>query len=127
MKGQLNMILSVFALLLSVSILFFIYVSVSKTIIVNSDILNYSFEALASVDSTHNIDVCVTEANYENLQEKIDICRKQSDANYVEIVDIETGKKYSSGKQENTGTAHSIYKNLKAGNEIHQAKLYVKK
>ena len=131
MKGAFNFTPTLIATLLTLVGFTFLWVFFINNITeVNGSLIKPSFEKLTVIDLTHNVYSCLSENNIinsENIQTRLDDCRNQAGVSYIEVLDIETGKKFLSGSQGSPTASHLIYENIKIEGEVHQSRLYVKK
>ncbi len=96
----------------------------------NSEIVRESLQKESALSATHSIEHCletdgrITEFDLAN---KMDECRTKNKADYLEVIDAETGMRWKSPNVElkETGTRHKISINIDAEDETHFGRLYV--
>lgn len=74
-----------------------------------------------TVDATHLLADCLDKVPIEEIIEKIEECKSKVAVKYIELVDIETGNKWTRGSQ-GDGTDHNVA--ILLGND-HIGRLYV--
>ncbi len=131
MKGTVDLTMTMFSVLLTMVGFMLIWVAMIGNITnISADLVKPSFEKLAIVDATHNVAGCLSENGlivWENVKTKLGQCITQTGVEFIEVFDMEEGKRESEGSAAEKASTHTIYKNTKAGNEIHQARIKVKK
>ena len=77
-------------------------------------------DKMRAVDIAHKIGNCLENVSAEKIVERLEICKAQTEAKFVELTDIESGNEWSRGTK-GEGTEHEIALNL----EDHVGGLYV--
>ena len=132
MKGTFDLPITMFSVILTVAGITIVFVSLIASVTnVAGGLVKPSFERLAIIDTTHNVEACIFEngpVTIENIQQKISECKEKTEAGYIEISDASTGQKIASaGIKISQAKSHLIYKNIKSGEDVSQVKLYVEK
>ena len=70
---------------------------------------------------------CQGAVQEEDAQKELDKCIIDTGVLYINLLDIENGKRFSVGSQDQLAQSHTIYTNIKTGGATHLARLYVQK
>lgn len=122
MKGLMNMGPYMFIMIFMIAgVTVLLYGVASNTIEFNTKVVESSISKSNVMDTTKLVKACL-----ENSLSKLQECRQKEGAVFVNVVDLETGKSFSSGSERNEKETHRLYLNILEGDEIHLGRLYVK-
>jgi len=127
MRGVFNLPTTLFAVIIVVMMFIFIWFSFYNASVLNSELVKASFDKLSAIDATHSVEACISRSSAEGIRDKINQCKQELEISYIEVSDIETGNRVSTGTANSNRKDHAIYIAIKEGDQTHEARLYVQR